>query len=131
MLLRHPGCRFREVNEIEEENWKEKWEQTIHPQQVGQFLVKPTWSDALPQGDSILLEIDPKMAFGTSYHETTRLALRQLSEISFKGKRGMDAGTGTGILAIAAVKLGAAHVTGFEMSALRQENAMDKIYLDH
>src|SRR5690625_4534993 len=59
MLLMHAGCSFREVNEIEEENWNEKWEQTIQPQQVGQFLVKPTWSDALPQGDSILLEIDP------------------------------------------------------------------------
>ena len=130
MLLRHPGCSFREVDEIEEENWNEKWEQTIQPQQVGQFLVKPTWSDALPQGDSILLEIDPKMAFGTSYHETTRLALRQLSEISFKGKRVMDAGTGTGILAIAAVKLGAAHVTGFDIDPWSQKNAMANIYLN-
>src|SRR5690625_6689523 len=70
------------------------------------------------------------MAFGTSYHETTRLALRQLSEISFKGKRVMDAGTGTGILAIAAVKLGAAHVTGFDIDPWSQKNAMENIYLN-
>ena len=130
MMLLHPGCSFRQDSEIEEQNWNEKWEQTIQPKQVGPFLVKPTWSDAQPAGDSILLEIDPKMAFGTSYHATTRLALRQLSAIPFEGKRVMDAGTGTGILAIGAAKLGASHVTGFDIDPWSEKNAVENIYIN-
>lgn len=130
MMLLHPECSFREDSEIKEQNWNEKWEQTIQPQQVGSFLVKPTWSSKEPDEGSILLEIDPKMAFGTSYHATTRLALRQLDNISFDGKRVLDAGTGTGILAIAAVKLGAAHAVGFDIDPWSEKNALENVYIN-
>lgn len=125
-----PGCSFREMDEVEEQNWNAGWESTIQPQRIGQFLVKPTWSDVQPEEDQILLEIDPKMAFGTGYHATTRLILRQLSLINFENKKVMDAGTGTGILAIASVKLGAASAVGFDTDPWSETNAVENTFLN-
>lgn len=130
MMLLHPGCSFREDSEIEEQNWNENWERTIQPRQIGTFFVKPTWSEQQPDEGSILLEIDPKMAFGTSYHATTRLVLLQLSAIQFEGKSVLDAGTGTGILAIGAAKLGAHQATGFDIDPWSQKNALENIYIN-
>ena len=113
MISLFPNVSFREVESIEEKNWNEVWEQTIQPQRVGNFLVKPTWSNEKAKMSEILLEIDPKMAFGTGYHETTRLMLRQFSMLDFADKVVMDAGTGTGILAIASIKSGASRAVGF------------------
>lgn len=125
-----PECSFREMDEVEEQNWNEGWEKTIQPQVIGTFLVKPTWSDAKPDEGQILLEIDPKMAFGTGYHATTRLALRQLSELDCTGLNVMDAGTGTGILGIAAVKKGASHVVGFDTDPWSENNAVENTYIN-
>lgn len=125
-----PDCSVREMDEIEEQNWNETWEKTIQPQSIGSFLVKPTWSRAEPAQNQILLEIDPKMAFGTGYHATTRLALRQLSGIDCKGKKVMDAGTGTGILGIAAIKKGAVHSVGFDTDPWSENNAVENSYIN-
>jgi len=125
-----PDCSFREMDEIEEQNWNESWEKTIQPQTIGSFLVKPTWSDTQPEGGQILLEIDPKMAFGTGYHATTRLALRQLSSINCSGMKVMDAGTGTGILGIAAIKKGATQVVGFDTDPWSENNAVENTYIN-
>lgn len=125
-----PDSSFREMDEIEEQNWNEGWEKTIQPQKIGSFLVKPTWSDTQPEGDQILLEIDPKMAFGTGYHATTRLALRQLSVINCSGIKAMDAGTGTGILGIAAIKKGASSVVGFDTDPWSESNAVENTFIN-
>lgn len=119
----YPGAAFVEMEDIEEKNWNEAWEQTIQPQLIGRFLVRPTWSIRQPEEGQILLEIDPKMAFGTGYHPTTRLMLRQIGGIDFHGKSVLDAGTGTGILAIASVKLGAKYAVGFDLDPWSKENA--------
>ncbi len=126
----YPGSSFSEQDEIEEQNWNETWEKTIRPQRIGRFLVKPTWAVEKQSDDEILLEIDPKMAFGTGYHATTRLVLKQLSNIKFDGKRVMDAGTGTGILAIASVKLGAASAVGFDTDPWSKENAAENTIIN-
>lgn len=116
---------------IQESNWNEQWEETIRPVAVGAFLVKPTWRDVPSEhGERILLEIDPKMSFGTGYHESTRLVLELLSGQVVDGSRVLDAGTGTGILAIAAAKLGAAHVDAFDVDPWSQENAVENVYLN-
>ncbi len=126
----YPDAKFIEMEDIEEQNWNEEWEKTIQPQVIGRFLVRPTWSDLKPSEGQTLLEIDPKMAFGTGYHATTKLILNRLSSINFKGKNVMDAGTGTGILAIAAVKLGAKKVIGFDVDKWSKVNATENALIN-
>ena len=130
LIAAWPGASFKETEDIEEQNWNQTWEQSIQPQRIGPFLVKPTWSAEEPAEDEILLEIDPKMAFGTGYHATTRLMLRQLHKLQPRGKKILDAGTGTGILAIASVKLGAASVVGFDVDPWSEVNAKENTLLN-
>jgi ribosomal protein L11 methyltransferase len=130
LITAFPGAAFMEIEDIAEQNWNETWEQTIQPQKIGNFLVKPTWSEAVPETGETLLEIDPKMAFGTGYHATTRLILQQMDNVDFKGKTVLDAGTGTGILAIAAAKRGASRVMGFDLDPWSEENANENTKLN-
>jgi ribosomal protein L11 methyltransferase len=114
----------------EPQNWNETWEKTIQPIQVGIFYVRPTWRlEPTPEG-SVLLEIDPKMAFGTGYHETTRCMLRLLEKTVKGGESVLDIGTGTGILAIAALKLGAVNAFGFDIDEWSYVNATENAMLN-
>ena len=99
------------LESIEEDNWSEQWRSAFPPQKIGKRLViAPTWDDIVPESSEILIRLDPGMAFGTGQHPTTQLAL-ELLEISIKGSDVVaDIGTGSGILAIAAAKLGAKRV---------------------
>jgi len=126
-----PGASFVELSEVEEENWNATWEDSIKPQIIGPFFVRPTWSLENPPEGKILLEIDPKMSFGTGYHPTTRLILKQLEKIECRDKRILDAGTGTGILAIAACKLGAKRVIGFDFDPLCEQNASENALINN
>ncbi|PWN07022.1 50S ribosomal protein L11 methyltransferase [Rhodohalobacter mucosus] len=130
IIAAFPGASFYEAESIPEQNWNETWEKSIRPQVIGEFLVRPTWSEAMPEEGQMLLEIDPKMAFGTGYHATTRLVLNELSNIPLKNREILDAGTGTAILAIAAAKLGAARVLGFDIDPWSRDNAVENIYLN-
>lgn len=115
---------------IADQNWNEQWEQTIEAKAIGRFFVKPTWSTMKTPEDKILLEIDPKMSFGTGYHETTRLMLRALPEIVEKNDTIIDAGTGSGILSIAAIKLGAERVFAFDIDEWSISNTKENIQLN-
>ncbi len=130
LITHYPEASFSELEEVEDQNWNETWERTIQPQNIGKFLVKPTWALQEPADDEILLEIDPKMAFGTGYHATTRLILRQLNSVHFDDKQVMDAGTGTGILAIASIKLGAKSAIGFDIDPWSKENAFENAVIN-
>lgn len=131
LLSSYPGEGYLKSEEIvEEQNWNQEWEKTIQAQSIGRFFVRPTWSAETPSGDQVLLEIDPKMSFGTGYHETTRLMLHELPEIIQQGDSVLDAGTGTGILAIAAVKLGAEHVLAFDIDEWSITNARENVHLN-
>lgn len=131
LLSAYPGDGYVESEEVlEDQNWNEQWEAGIQPQEVGLFFIKPTWSDAAKPDGTILLEIDPKMSFGTGYHETTRLMLRFLPEVIKQGQRILDAGTGSGILSIASIKLGASHVLGYDIDEWSHRNAEENILLN-
>ncbi len=131
-LLMRFGSGAHIIAEKREEprNWNAEWESTIKSMKVGRFLVKPTWEKVPEDEDLITLEIDPKMAFGTGYHETTRLMLRIMPDNISKGDFVIDAGTGTGILAIAAIKLGADRAFGFDIDEWSYENAIENIWLN-
>src|SRR5690606_4088964 len=116
---------------VPDENWNARWEETIRPLAVGRFLIRPTWASTPPEhADKVLLEIDPKMSFGTGYHESTRLVLRFLPALVRGGERVLDAGTGTGVLAIAALKLGGAAAVGFDVDPWAQVNAVENALLN-
>lgn len=131
LLAAFPGDCFIEKEElVSDQNWNEQWEQTVGAREIGRFFVKPTWaSDPVP-GDKILLEIDPKMSFGTGYHETTRLILKLLPRVVRRDDTVIDAGTGTGILSIAAIKLGASHALAFDIDEWSIKNARENILLN-
>lgn len=117
------------TRQVEPVNWNAAWESTVEPVEVGGFVVHPPWHDA--PASHIGICIEPKMSFGTGRHESTRLMLRLLPDLVKAGDRVLDAGTGTGVLAIAAVRLGAAHVTGFDIDSWSVRNARENAASNH
>lgn len=115
---------------IPSQNWNATWEQSIKPLQIGNFYVRPTWEVASSDPELIELLIDPKMAFGTGYHSTTKLILEWIPEIIAKEDDVLDAGTGTGILGIAALKVGASSVFGFDIDEWSKDNAEENIAIN-
>jgi len=117
---------------IEEKNWNEEWEKTIRPIHVSErTVITPSWHPYERAPGELVLTIDPKMSFGTGYHESTRLILRLLEQNIRTGDSVLDMGTGTGVLAIAAVKLGAADATGVDVDEWSYDNACENIRLNH
>ncbi len=119
------GYRLEESLRVAPENWNATWEAGIEPVSVGRFCIHPPWH--APEDGLIPLCIEPKMSFGTAHHETTRLILSILAELVMPGQSVLDAGTGTGVLALAARKLGAGRITGFDIDPWSQENAVENL----
>ncbi len=93
---------------IAEEEWANAWKEHFHVTRLGRrFVVKPSWREYSPEEGDIVLELDPGQAFGTGLHPTTQMCLFALEQHVGGGERVLDLGTGSGILAIAAIKLGA------------------------
>jgi ribosomal protein L11 methyltransferase len=104
---------FYDIEELEDEDWIQKGTADFHAMQFGKRLwVCPSWESEVNQQDAVIIQLDPGLAFGTGAHPTTSLCLKWLDDHDLKGKTVLDFGCGTGILAIAALKLGAAHAIG-------------------
>ncbi len=117
--------------ELADRNWNEEWERTIQPIEIGsRIAIRPSWREYRNESGRIVLTIDPKMSFGTGYHETTRLMLLLLERYTRAGMFVLDVGTGTGVLAIAAVKLGASSAIGSDTDEWAVENAMENVLLN-
>ena len=116
------------ITEIPDQNWNERWEASIQPVNVTErMIITPSWHTIRESDGRIVLVIDPKMSFGTGYHESTRLVLRMLERSIVPGTTVLDVGTGTGILAIAAVKLGAASAIGIDIDEWSYTNGRENV----
>lgn len=105
-----------ETSGLREEDWMNNWKKYFKPTKIGEkILIKPSW-EPLPEGNQrIVLEIDPSSSFGTGTHETTRLCIEALEDLIAPGDAVLDMGCGSGILAVAAMLLGAGNVTGVDI----------------
>lgn len=109
---------------IYEQDWAVSWREFFGVVETGgRLVIVPSWIDHEPSPGQVPIRLDPGQAFGTGHHETTRLCLAALEEAIRPGMQVLDVGTGSGVLAIAAVKLGAAHVDAFDIDPIAVEVA--------
>ena len=119
---------------IHEEDWAESWKDHFYPERIGRIVVCPSWRRCRPRPDELLIRLDPGMAFGTGQHPTTRMCLLALQQRLSEGARVLDLGCGSGILAVAAAKLGVANVVAVDTDpvavAVTKENVDTNVVAD-
>ncbi len=126
-----PEAEIIKTETLQERNWNEEWEQSVEPIIIDDGLaITPSWhADKITQPTKII--INPKMSFGTGHHATTRLVCRLMKDVVKQGSFWIDAGTGTGVLAIYAVMLGADSVFAFDNNEWAVENSTENIELNN
>lgn len=113
------------VEQLEDKDWEREWMDNFHPIQFGERLwICPSWRD-IPDPSAVNVLLDPGLAFGTGTHNTTALCLRWLDSLDLSGKTVVDFGCGSGILGIAALKLGAKRVIGIDIDPQALEASRD------
>ena len=118
-----------ELEKVEQEDWQNGWRKYYHPMEIGRHLaVVPSWQEY--ETDRVKLILDPGLAFGTGGHETTSLCLEALDQLVRGGERVLDIGTGSGILAIAVLKLGAAQAEGVDIDPVAVRTAGENAALN-
>ena len=132
VLKAHSALLYRvSYKELDEEDWAESWKVFFGPQKVGEkIVVKPTWCEYEADPDDIILELDPGMAFGTGTHPTTTLCIRLIEKYLHKGDSVLDIGTGSGILMLAAARLGAGFVCGLDKNEMAVKIAETNLRLN-
>jgi len=116
--------------EIEKQNWNAVWENNYDPIRISdQVNIRASFHEPDPTA-ALDIVINPKMSFGTGHHETTTLMVQAMFELSLAGKTVLDVGTGTGILAFIALKLGASRVHGFDIDPWSVENSIENAVLN-
>lgn len=113
---------------VDEEDWNTQWKKYYKPTKVGdKFVIKPLWEEYEAKEGEIILHMDPGMAFGTGTHETTRMCLEAVEDYMRKDTTVFDIGTGSGILAIGASKLGAKEVVGVDLDIVAVNSAKENV----
>lgn len=126
------GVNFHEYEifseEVNENDWANEWKKYYKPTKIGErFVVKPLWEEYDAKENEIILHMDPGMAFGTGTHETTRMCLEAVEDYMKKDTVVFDIGTGSGILAIGASKLGAKEVVGVDLDIVAVDSAKENV----
>lgn len=117
-----------EVIGVNEDDWANAWKAYYKPIRIGKHMViVPAWEKFEPKEDDIVIRMDPGMAFGTGTHETTRLVIELLEKYVKKGDRMLDVGTGSGILAICASKLGARECKAYDIDPVAVRVARENV----
>ncbi len=118
-------------NQINEEDWSESWKEFFWPEKISRnIVIKPTWREYHPGWNEIVLEIDPGMAFGTGTHPTTSMCVNMIENFINPGSSFLDIGTGSGILMLAAAKLGAEKLAGVDTDEMAVEIAGKNLLLN-
>ena len=123
-------------SETEDNDWINNWKEFFHQFYVDDILIIPSWEEVKPEDeDKMIIHIDPGTAFGTGMHETTQLCIRQLKKYVTPDTELLDVGTGSGILSIIALKLGAKHAVGTDLdpcavSAVEENKEVNQIPAD-
>ena len=121
-----------ELSNVNQEDWESAWKQYFKPVHVtDRIVVKPEWEEYSPQEGEIVIEIDPGMAFGTGTHETTSMCINQIEKNLKEGDRVIDIGSGSGILSMAAVLLGAEKATGVDLDPVAVRVALENVELNN
>lgn len=113
---------------VKEEDWANNWKKYYKPTKIGdKIVIKPIWEEYTPDEKEMVIELDPGMAFGTGTHETTRMCILALEKNVKSSSTVFDIGTGSGILAIAAAKLGAEKVVGVDLDPVAVDSALENV----
>jgi ribosomal protein L11 methyltransferase len=122
-----------QIRPLKEEDWANAWKASYKPLRVGRFLIIPSWEQdevAAPPG-ALPIILDPGMAFGTGLHPSTQLCLLGIDGVTGPGTRVLDAGCGSGILSIAAARLGATEIDGFDIDPIAVRATAENASLNH
>lgn len=120
------------IDEVRDEDWENSWKKYYHTFKIGDRLViKPSWEEYQPKEGEVIINIDPGMAFGTGIHASTRFCMKFIDQYVKGGEKIVDAGCGSGILSIAAAKLGAVRVFAMDVDELAVKIARENIALNH
>ena len=124
-----------DIYSYDEEDYQNAWKNYLYPEKISErFVVKPTWREYEPEEDELVIELDPGRAFGTGSHSTTSLCVKlmenEINEENSKELSLLDVGTGSGILMLAAAKLGVKDIEGVDIDELAVEVAQENLILN-
>lgn len=126
------GEGYTGYSEVDDEDWATAWKKYYKPIKItNRIVIKPSWEQYDPAEDEIIIELDPGMAFGTGTHETTRMCAQLLEKYVTPGDSVVDVGCGTGILSIAAAKLGASNITAVDIDEVAVRVTVENCSLNH